>query len=30
MVTITLYCSHCQSEALVRNGHCTGYLGYPF
>jgi transposase-like protein len=21
MVTITLHCSHCQSEALVRNGH---------
>src|SRR5438105_4383993 len=21
MVTITLHCPHCQSEALVRNGH---------
>jgi hypothetical protein len=21
MVTITLYCPQCQSEALVRNGH---------
>jgi len=21
MVTITLYCPHCQSDALVRNGH---------
>ncbi len=21
MVTITLHCSHCQSDALVRNGH---------
>ena len=21
MVTITLHCPHCQSDALVRNGH---------
>ncbi len=21
MVTLTLHCSHCQSDALVRNGH---------
>ena len=21
MVTITLHCTHCQSDALVRNGH---------
>ncbi len=21
MVTMTLHCPHCQSEALVRNGH---------
>jgi transposase-like protein len=23
MVTITLHCTHCQSEALVRNGHAS-------
>ncbi|HEY4388834.1 MAG TPA: IS1 family transposase [Ktedonobacteraceae bacterium] len=23
MVTITLHCSHCQSDALVRNGHAS-------
>jgi hypothetical protein len=41
MVTITLHCPHCQSDALVRNGHapngkqlyrcrCAGYLDHPF
>ncbi len=24
MVTITLYCPHCQSDALVRNGRAQG------
>ncbi len=23
MVTITLYCPHCESDALVRNGHAS-------
>ena len=27
MVTITLYCPHCQSDALVCNGHATPNVG---
>jgi hypothetical protein len=32
MVTITLHCPHCQSEALVRHGHApkmTSGFGLP-